>query len=172
MQQPTPLSRINVSPGSRRAQLPVHEKMSLVSLRSQSFPLVLALAFITSSVPGQALSKSKAGAALFRDKGCAYCHGITAAGTTKGPSLDSVRKAWKPAQITDQIQNGGQKMPAFKDAVSNEEITQLIAWIRAKHRPVAPPAPVPAEPSLAPKSPSQPATAAPISAPPAPSVQP
>ncbi len=81
-----------------------------------------------------------AGAILFRDKGCAYCHGPAAAGTAKGPSLANVRKSMKTSQIIDQISNGGQKMPAFSDSLSNDEILQLVAFLRAKHRPVVPPA--------------------------------
>ena len=84
-----------------------------------------------------------AGAVLFRDKGCAYCHGATAQGTQKGPSLANVRKTMKPAQISAQIENGGQKMPSFSDSLSHDEVAQLVAWLRAKHRPD--PAPVPAQ---------------------------
>ena len=81
-----------------------------------------------------------AGATLFRDKGCAYCHGADAAGTAKGPSLAKVRKRLTAPQLTDQIENGGQKMPAFGDSVSHDEISQLVAFLRAKHRPPIPPA--------------------------------
>jgi mono/diheme cytochrome c family protein len=80
-----------------------------------------------------------AGAVLFRDKGCAYCHGATAQGTQKGPSLANVRKALKPVQIAAQIENGGQKMPSFEDSLSKDEVAQLVAFLRAKHRPVPPP---------------------------------
>lgn len=81
-----------------------------------------------------------AGAILFRDKGCAYCHGAAAAGTAKGPSLARIRKTMTALQMTDQIENGGQKMPAFDDSLSHDEIAQLVLFLRAKHRPVAPPA--------------------------------
>jgi mono/diheme cytochrome c family protein len=81
-----------------------------------------------------------AGAILFRDKGCAYCHGAAAAGTPKGPSLANVRKSMTTSEMTDQIENGGQKMPAFSDSLSSHEITQLVLFLRAKHRPVPPPA--------------------------------
>jgi mono/diheme cytochrome c family protein len=84
----------------------------------------------------------KAGAVLFRDKGCAYCHGPLALGTQKGPSLADVRKKLTAAQIANQIQNGGKQMPAFKTAVSPDELAQLISFLRAKHRPVPPPPPV------------------------------
>jgi len=88
-----------------------------------------------------------AGATLFRDKGCAYCHGANTQGTPKGPSLVNVRKTMKPKQIAGQITNGGQKMPSFEDALSSDQIAQLVAYLRAKHRPVpAPPPPAPATP--------------------------
>jgi len=82
------------------------------------------------------------GATLFRDKGCAYCHGATAQGTQKGPSLATVRKRLKAAQIVSQIENGGQKMPSFEDSLSKDEVAELVAFLRAKHRPApAPTAP-------------------------------
>ena len=103
------------------------------------------LAFMVLPLPVQALSKQeseKAGAVLFRDKGCAYCHEPAAQGTQKGPSLANVRKTLKAPQIANQIQNGGKQMPAFKSAVSPDELAQLISFLRAKHRPVPPPPPV------------------------------
>jgi mono/diheme cytochrome c family protein len=47
---------------------------------------------------------------------------------------------WTPAKITDQILNGGQKMPPFGDSLTDEEIAQLIDYLRAKHRPDPAPA--------------------------------
>ena len=91
-----------------------------------------------------------AGATLFRDKGCAYCHGANTQGTPKGPSLVNVRKTMKAAQIVSQIKNGGQKMPSFEDSLSNDEIAQLVAYLRAKHRPL--PAPLPTQPAAAPSA--------------------
>lgn len=83
-----------------------------------------------------------AGAVLFRDKGCAHCHGEGGTGTTKGPSLDAIRadKQWTPEKITQQILNGGKKMPPFADSLSDPEIAQIVAYLRAKNRPVPPPA--------------------------------
>ncbi len=104
--------------------------------------LLLTVVLIT--VPSHALSKKEseeAGAILFRDKGCAFCHGANAAGTTRGPSLADVRKTMKPEQIADQIQNGGKKMPSFKESVSKDEVDQLVAYLRAKNRPVCQPNP-------------------------------
>jgi len=91
----------------------------------------------------------KAGAVLFRDKGCAHCHGDGGIGGKKAPSLIGLRKdkVWTSAKITNQILNGGQKMPPFGDSVTDQEAAQLVAYLRAKHRPVPPPAPAPSQPA-------------------------
>jgi mono/diheme cytochrome c family protein len=91
-------------------------------------------------------SEETAGAVLFRDKGCAHCHGDGGLGGKKGPSLSDLRtnRNWPPAKIKEQILNGGQKMPPFGDSMTDEEIAQVIAYLRAKHRPVPPAAANPA----------------------------
>jgi mono/diheme cytochrome c family protein len=85
------------------------------------------------------------GAVLFRDKGCAHCHGAHGEGTQKGPALADIRKnkMWTAAKITEQILNGGQKMPPFSDSLSDPEVAQIVTFLRAKHWPVPPPAATP-----------------------------
>jgi len=92
-----------------------------------------------------------AGAVLFRDKGCAHCHGAHGEGTRKAPTLVNIRKnkVWTPAKITEQIQNGGQKMPPFSDSLSDAETAQIVIFLRAKHWPAPPSAPA-APPPTAP----------------------
>jgi mono/diheme cytochrome c family protein len=106
------------------------------------FILVLTAVAVT---PVYAASKTRAaeesGAVLFRDKGCAHCHGVDGAGSKKGPDLSGIRtdKLWTADKITHQILNGGQKMPPFSDSLTDAEIAQLVTYLRAKHRPVPPP---------------------------------
>jgi len=93
-----------------------------------------------------AASKSdeeKAGAVLFRDKGCTYCHGVGAVGTKKAPALTDLPKdkTWTSEKLTNQILNGGQKMPPFRDSVTDDEVAQLIAYLKAKNKPLPPPTP-------------------------------
>ena len=90
----------------------------------------------------------EAGALLFRDKGCTFCHGVGGIGTPKAPSLIDLPKdnAWAPARITNQILKGGQKMPPFGESLSDEEIAQLVAYLKSKHKPVAPPTATPVPP--------------------------
>jgi mono/diheme cytochrome c family protein len=122
------------------------EKIILVTSRLKILSIALAaLISIVAAAPALAASseaEARAGAVLFRDKGCAHCHGVGGIGGKKAPSLVDIRKnkLWPPDKITGQIVNGGQKMPPFGDALSDQEIAQLVAYLRAKHRPVPPPA--------------------------------
>ena len=123
------------------------------------FPLVLLACGTIAFLPAHAFNakteaNEKAGALLFRDKGCAYCHGAGGVGTKKAPSLVDIRKdkAWPPEKMTGQILNGGQKMPPFRDSLDDNEIAQLVAYLRAKNRPVPPPSTQPAPPPPTPSN--------------------
>ena len=79
---------------------------------------------------------------LYRDKGCPQCHGADLAGNKKGPALADIRNdpAWPPEKITKQITDGGPKMPPFGESLTDPEVAQLVAYLRAKDRPAPPPA--------------------------------
>ena len=125
----------------------------MISVHSLTLRTALvAIATVVAALPGHAASGSKtkaaeqAGAILFRAQDCAHCHGEGGVGTKKAPPLIDIRKKkeWTPAKIASQILNGGQKMPAFGDALSDDQIAQLVAYLRAKHPPVPPPISPPA----------------------------
>jgi mono/diheme cytochrome c family protein len=90
-------------------------------------------------------SAEMAGAVLYRDKGCGFCHGANLEGTKKAPALAEIRKqkAWTNEKITSQILDGGTKMPPFRESLSDDQIQQLIAFLRSKNRPTPPLAPQP-----------------------------
>jgi mono/diheme cytochrome c family protein len=124
-----------------------HERIFTVILRlKQLFPVLALGLVVAGATAAHAASKTsaaeQAGAVLFRDKGCAYCHGAGGSGGKKGPDLAGIRtdKLWTPANITHQILNGGQKMPPFSDSLTDAEVAELVAYLRAKQRPVPPPA--------------------------------
>ena len=109
---------------------------------------VLTLA-CTVSVPAHAWwwgskkkKQEKAGAVLFVNKGCTHCHGDHLQGTKKAPPIVNINhdKSWTPGRMTDQILNGGKKMPSFADSLTDQEISCLVMYLRAKHRPTLPPA--------------------------------
>jgi len=135
-----------------------HEKIVLVITRMKPYSLPLLLTVILVSASPSLLFGSKkkdaekAGAVLFREKGCAYCHGAGGGGGKKAPSLLGLPKdkAWPPEKMTDQILNGGQKMPPFRESLTDEEVAQLIAYLREKNKPVPPPSPTPSVPPASP----------------------
>ena len=79
----------------------------------------------------------QAGAALYRDKGCPQCHAADLTGNKKGPALADIQNdpAWPAEKITKQIRDGGAKMPPFGDSLTDPEIAQIVAFLRAKDRP-------------------------------------
>lgn len=74
----------------------------------------------------------KAGAVLFGKSGCTFCHGPAGAGTERAPSLHDVSKRRNDEQIRRQIHDGGQMMPPFGEALTEDEIAQLAAFLQAK----------------------------------------
>jgi mono/diheme cytochrome c family protein len=120
------------------------------SLRLLGFASALAF-YLCSGAPACALSSKtkadeEAGALLFRKQDCAHCHTMNGLGGKKGPELTNLNKdkVWTAEEITNQILNGGQKMPPFSDALTDQQIAQLVAYLRAKHRPILPPGAPPA----------------------------
>jgi mono/diheme cytochrome c family protein len=105
--------------------------------------LILSPALPALTTPSNPDDSAKTGAALFSEKGRTYCHGPVGQGAKKGPAVTDLwkDKTWTNEKITNQILNGGQKMPPFQDSVTDDEVKDLIAWLRAKNKPVPPPAP-------------------------------
>ena len=116
-------------------------------MRRLQFSAFLPILFVFAATTAYPLPDSdskadeKAGAALYRDKGCVQCHGANLEGNKKGPALTDIRNdpAWPPEKITKQITDGGQKMPPFGESLTDQEVAQLVAYLRAKDRPAPPP---------------------------------
>ncbi len=95
-------------------------------------------------------SAKQRGAELFATHGCAHCHGPAGVGGGKGPDLQLVRKRMNKEQITLQIHNGGMMMPPFGSSLTDPEIQDLVAYLRAKRKFIpAPTVPHPVPPPSA-----------------------
>jgi mono/diheme cytochrome c family protein len=90
----------------------------------------------------QASSKAKReqGAELFHVKGCEHCHGADGIGTDRAPNLSGVGRILRKPAIARQIHDGGKQMPAFGNALTNDEIQDLVAYLAAKKKRIAKPA--------------------------------
>jgi cytochrome c6 len=97
----------------------------------KSILLALAVAFV--SVAGVQAD----GAGDFKAK-CAMCHGADGAGSTPTGKALKVRdlgsadvQGQSDAQLTDIVTNGKGKMPAYKGKLTDDQIKELVAFIRS-----------------------------------------
>ena len=90
-------------------------------------PLLLASAASAGSKDDKA-----AGAEVFKTYGCAQCHNADLSGSDKGPDLRGVGKRLHKFDIYQQVHNGGGGMPAFGDVIQEEQLVQLVEYLRAQ----------------------------------------
>ena len=115
---------------------------------------VSALGLVCGAPTVSAASKpADRGAELFRTHGCAHCHGENGVGGGRGPDLQLVRKRLSGTAIAQQIHDGGKGMPAYGDQLTDPEVDDLVAFLKARRpfivvpKPLPTPAPIPPDPS-------------------------
>ena len=76
------------------------------------------------------------GARLFVRKDCFACHQIAGAGGRRGPDLSAVASRLSHDQLVLTILNGkGQGMPSFADALTPEEVAELVGFLETRKGP-------------------------------------
>lgn len=99
---------------------------------------VLVSAFVVSSCAGVQLPKDSLadpGALLFNGYthekvDCWRCHNGDGLGSAKGPGLALRVPKKSDERLAQVIREGKGRMPGFKDDLSDDEVTQLVAWLR------------------------------------------
>jgi mono/diheme cytochrome c family protein len=83
----------------------------------------------TATTPPTMTGGTGAGEEVFASAGCGTCHILAAAGAngTTGPNLDELQPSAE--EVERQVTNGGGGMPAFKDQLSEQEITDVAAYV-------------------------------------------
>jgi ubiquinol-cytochrome c reductase cytochrome b subunit len=92
------------------------------------------VAALPASVVGSTDSTVVAGARLFHEKGCEYCHAIDGYGGKRGPDLSDVRSRMPPDQIGARITNGSVNMPAFAKTLTPDQVNTLVAFLATRGR--------------------------------------
>jgi len=73
-----------------------------------------------------------AGAKLFHDKGCEFCHAISGQGGKRGPDLTLVATRMSPLEMVGRITNGGPNMPAYVSSLSQDELNAIVAFLATR----------------------------------------
>jgi cytochrome c2 len=64
------------------------------------------------------------------DEQCARCHNAYSDERKTGPALKFLFDRMKEPAVRERIDKGGKGMPAFKDSLSADDKTDLIAYLR------------------------------------------
>jgi quinohemoprotein ethanol dehydrogenase len=75
-----------------------------------------------------AAPNAEAGKEVFSEE-CSVCHGATGHGGNGGPDLTTMPKAKEQKGAEEQVTNGGGGMPAFSGTLSEEEISNVAAYV-------------------------------------------
>jgi cytochrome c oxidase subunit II len=77
---------------------------------------------------GGATADASAGKEVFSEN-CSVCHGADGLGGNGGPDLTTMPKAKEQAGAEEQVTNGGGGMPPFGGILSEEEISNVAAYV-------------------------------------------
>jgi mono/diheme cytochrome c family protein len=91
---------------------------------------ILAGTIVVGIAPARAQSAAEAGRDVYAEH-CAPCHGERLNATGAAPDLKLLRTDQK-ARFDEMVRNGKGQMPAWEGMISDEEISQIWAYIRAR----------------------------------------
>ena len=114
--------------------------------RAKTFCLALAAALAFASCSARAGKKARAAddpARQLFQRNCAMCHGASGEGkqigTLKVPSLHEGRAATDTDErLSQQVHDGGNGMPPFKFTLTDDQIHDLIRFVREEMQGRAP----------------------------------
>lgn len=108
--------------------------MKLQSQKSVSWLVILL--FVTCCSLLSQESKSEGGASIYKSK-CIVCHGADGSGNTPlGKQLQAANfhskdvQKFSDAELRKIVHDGQANMPAFADQLSDEEISQVVKYVR------------------------------------------
>jgi ubiquinol-cytochrome c reductase cytochrome b subunit len=82
-----------------------------------------------------------AGAAVFYDKGCEYCHMISGYGGLRGPNLSDAGDRMTRAQMKTRIFSGAANMPSYVNNLTPEQLRAVLDFLESRHVQQVPAAP-------------------------------
>jgi len=89
---------------------------------------------LPAALVGTATGPVAAGAKLFYDKGCEFCHTIDGYGGIRGPDLSDAGDRMTAEQITTRIYSGAANMPSYRGNMSDTDLANLISFLESRHK--------------------------------------
>ena len=90
----------------------------------------LPLSAIKSARPDSTIIR---GVHLFYSKGCNYCHNVNNYGGVDGPNLTTIGNRLSIPELKVRIVNGGKNMPAYGGILSNDEMNNIVAFLKSQN---------------------------------------
>ncbi|MEP6626396.1 MAG: cytochrome b N-terminal domain-containing protein [Ginsengibacter sp.] len=90
----------------------------------------LPLSAIKSAHPDSTIIR---GVHLFYSKGCNYCHNVNNYGGVDGPNLTTIGNRLSIPELKVRIVNGGKNMPAYGGILSNDEMNNIVAFLKSQN---------------------------------------
>ncbi len=79
-----------------------------------------------------------AGAKVFYDRGCEYCHRIAGHGGVRGPDLTDVGDRLTKDQMKTRLFSGAANMPSYVTKLRGAELEDLLTFLASRERGAAP----------------------------------
>lgn len=89
---------------------------------------------LPASVVGVTTGPVAAGAKVFYDKGCEYCHLISGLGGIRGPDLSYAGDQMTRAQMATRIFSGAENMPSYAGNMTPGELDVLLSFLESRRR--------------------------------------
>ncbi|MDE3178471.1 MAG: cytochrome b N-terminal domain-containing protein [Acidobacteriota bacterium] len=89
---------------------------------------------LPASVVGTSTGSIAAGAVVFHDKGCEFCHSISGYGGLRGPDLSYAGDRMNASQIVTRIYSGATNMPSYNGNITQQELQDLVAFLESRRR--------------------------------------
>jgi ubiquinol-cytochrome c reductase cytochrome b subunit len=87
---------------------------------------------LTTEIIGATSGEIYRGGEYFNEKGCLYCHKISGHGGERGPDLTYIGDKLSANELTWRIMNGGLNMPGFGGILTNDELSDLVAFLKTR----------------------------------------
>jgi cytochrome c6 len=114
---------------------PIQEEEEMARVRTNLFRLALLSLLVVGVISWSTPATAQDAAATFKAK-CVMCHGADGKGTAIGQKMGvhdfaspEVQKM-SDAELTEALEKGKNKMPAYGSKLKDSEIKELVAYVR------------------------------------------